>query len=692
MSAQAIIRFATWTIALVSLLRPAAGDEVRADVAGQVNTLAELKSRLGGAPTPQFPFVITGVVTHVSNDQKDTSFILRDGTGLFEFFRPEGTAPFEGAITVVCGAAKVPDSRTEPWTTIWQTKVLGRTNSADQVLSVALGNLDRPDAELKLVKTEAIVVDVFGDDLSRDYDFLLLKDGETILPAYGPHDPAYRSLVDARIELTGLVKRGISSERKFVGTCLAIRGIGDLRTLVPPPADPFDFPALPRLFYIEPRDVARLDKCSTRGTVLAVWQRRHLLLRADDGRLIGVDLASGETPPRYGTRIAVAGYPTTDLFRINLTRARVRADDGAPFTEEPPERLSADRLILPPFDGSDNYNNTLFGRLLTIRGTVRATPRPLKGDCEILLECEGVMLPVDLSACPSRAAGLELDSLVEATGRCIFETARWQPTDVLPRIKGLALVVRRPDDVRVLANPPWWTPGRLSVVIILLFAALVGVYARSRLLRRIARVKFRERTQLAVELHDSLSQTLAGLACQIAAAKDDFDDSPDQSKRKLTTAEQMLNSCRTELKNCLFDLRNDTMGEKTFHAAILRTVEPFADEAEIRVLFCVRRTDFDDAAVHAVLAIVRELVANAIRHGHATRIRVSGAKDANALAFSVTDNGRGFDPERCAGPDEGHFGLDGIRERVEQLDGTFSITSSPDGGTRAVVRLPLAKP
>ena len=690
MSAKALILFLIWTGVLVLPLRPAAGDEVRADVA--VVTLAELKARLGGAPTPQFTFVITGVVTRVSNERKDKSFILQDKTGLFEFFRPEGADPVEGAIIVVCGAAKVPDSRNEPWTSVWRTDILGHTNAVNPILSVALGDLDRPDAELKFVKTEATVVDVFGDDLSRDYDFLLLKDGETILPAYGPHDPAYRALVDARIELTGLVKRGISSERKFVGTCLAIGGVGDLRTLVPPPADPFDFPALPRLFYIGPRDVARLDKCSARGTVLAVWQKRHLLLRADDGRLIGVDLASDETPPRYGARITAAGYPTTDLFRLNLTRARVRVDDDTPIAEEPPERLSADRFLLPPFDGSHNYNNTLFGRLLSVRGIVRATPPPQKGDGEVLLECEGLMLPVDFSACPSRTADLELDSLVEVTGRCIFETARWQPADVLPRIKGLALVIRKPDDVRVLANPPWWTPGRLSVVIILLLAALIGVYARSRLLRRIARVKFKERTQLAVELHDSLSQTLAGLACQIAAAKDDFEDSPRHSLQKLTTAEQMLNSCRTELKNCLFDLRNDTMGEKTFHAAILRTVEPFAGEAEIRVLFCVRRTDFDDATVHAVLAIVRELVANAIRHGHATRIRVSGAKDASSLSFSVADNGCGFDPERCAGPDEGHFGLDGIRERVEQLDGTFSITSSPDGGTKAVIRLPLAKP
>ena len=151
----------------------------------------------------------------------------------------------------------------------------------------------------------------------------------------------------------------------------------------------------------------------------------------------------------------------------------------------------------------------------------------------------------------------------------------------------------------------------------------------------------------------------------------------------------MLQSCRTELKNCLFDLRNDTLAEKTFDAAIRRTLAPFADQVEISVRFNVSRARFDDAVAHAILAIVRELVANAIRHGHAWTVKVAGALDKDELLFSVRDDGCGFDPEHRKRSDDGHFGLDGICERLENLNGSLEFAPAPNGGTKAVVRIKL---
>ena len=49
--------------------------------------------------------------------------------------------------------------------------------------------------------------------------------------------------------------------------------------------------------------------------------------------------------------------------------------------------------------------------------------------------------------------------------------------------------------------------------------------------------------------------------------------------------------------------------------------------------------------------------------------------------FSVSDNGAGFDPSSRPGLAEGHFGLDGIRERIEHLNGTILIDSAPGRGT-----------
>jgi signal transduction histidine kinase len=57
--------------------------------------------------------------------------------------------------------------------------------------------------------------------------------------------------------------------------------------------------------------------------------------------------------------------------------------------------------------------------------------------------------------------------------------------------------------------------------------------------------------------------------------------------------------------------------------------------------------------------------------------------------LQITDDGKGFDPEACEGPNEGHFGLLGIRERAERMGGNAQINSSPGNGTCIRVEIPI---
>ena len=88
---------------------------------------------------------------------------------------------------------------------------------------------------------------------------------------------------------------------------------------------------------------------------------------------------------------------------------------------------------------------------------------------------------------------------------------------------------------------------------------------------------------------------------------------------------------------------------------------------------------------------MRELAVNAARHGKATEIRVAGAIDIDQLQFSVADNGCGFDPKAAPGPAEGHYGLLGVTERIEGLEGKMKIESAPRRGTKVTISLSMQR-
>ena len=127
--------------------------------------------------------------------------------------------------------------------------------------------------------------------------------------------------------------------------------------------------------------------------------------------------------------------------------------------------------------------------------------------------------------------------------------------------------------------------------------------------------------------------------------------------------------------------------EKTMDEAIYRTLTPFMDGTGLAVRFNVPRELLSDDTAHALLRMIRELVQNAIRHGHANRVKIAGSLESEQLLFSVQDNGCGFDPDDHPGVMQGHFGLQGIRERVMRFGGKIEIASAPGKGTKVTISI-----
>lgn len=202
-------------------------------------------------------------------------------------------------------------------------------------------------------------------------------------------------------------------------------------------------------------------------------------------------------------------------------------------------------------------------------------------------------------------------------------------------------------------------------------------------------LKVEERTRLAVELHDTIAQTLTGISLEVDAARDFSRTDAAEMERHLDCASRTLTSCRNELRNCMWDLRNQTLEDISMDEAIRRTLAPHLSGAELAVRFAVDRDLFSDNTALSILRITRELTLNAVRHGKATSIKVAGCIEGNKLLFSVKDNGCGFDPSDIPGVEQGHFGLQGVTERVETLGGTLMIDSSPEAGSRISISITL---
>ena len=262
--------------------------------------------------------------------------------------------------------------------------------------------------------------------------------------------------------------------------------------------------------------------------------------------------------------------------------------------------------------------------------------------------------------------------------------------------------------VEILRTPPWWTPRRLVTLVLVLALVLGATLVWNVLLRRkverrsrelvaeqLARLeselKVGERTRLAVELHDTIAQNLTGAALEINTAEQTVREDADGALRHLGLAAKTLSSCRQELRNCIWDLRSQALEEEDMNDAIRRTLEPYVEEAALTVRFNVPRTLFTDNTAHALMRIIRELVLNAIRHGQAKSVRIAGSREGGRLLFSVRDDGCGFDPDRAPGVAHGHFGLQGIRERVKKFRGTVEIRSAPGAGTKVTVAFDLPK-
>lgn len=230
----------------------------------------------------------------------------------------------------------------------------------------------------------------------------------------------------------------------------------------------------------------------------------------------------------------------------------------------------------------------------------------------------------------------------------------------------------------------------LSVV-----AAGVGTWMlwqlRVRRIRRQFALLLGERVRLSREIHDTLLQSLVGVALQFDAVSNSLEASS-PARQQLVRIRKQVEEYIREARQSIWNLRTPKLGTRDLAVALRESAERATAGMPVGVEFVQHGIAPQASPVETdeqLLRICQEAVLNAVRHGRASQVKVELRYDAGAIVLRVADNGCGFDPTATPPPDAaGHYGLLSMRERAEQVGGEFALETAAETGTVVEARIP----
>ena len=191
----------------------------------------------------------------------------------------------------------------------------------------------------------------------------------------------------------------------------------------------------------------------------------------------------------------------------------------------------------------------------------------------------------------------------------------------------------------------------------------------------------RERSRVALDLHDEVNQALTGLLLRIEAMRR---KAPAELVDELAETSAVAGRAMEELLTLARQLRPTTLDDLGLEAALAALTHEVGRRSGIATAF-ESEGDFTDLAAETQLVtyrIAQEALSNAIQHADARHVRVRLLRLGDELELRVSDDGRGFDLEQ----QQAGLGMAGMRERALLVGARLAIDSAPDSGTRVRLR------
>lgn len=198
-----------------------------------------------------------------------------------------------------------------------------------------------------------------------------------------------------------------------------------------------------------------------------------------------------------------------------------------------------------------------------------------------------------------------------------------------------------------------------------------------------------ERQRLARDLHDSVSQQLFALTMLAEAAVNEVERSPERSKKLLQEVANAGLIAQKEMRALLLHLRPVYLSGDSLEQGIEKLIQEMKQHATLEISFeMAEELSLPEVIEEQIFRIIQEALSNILRHAEAETTSIRISEQQKELFLHIRDDGKGFEQE-----DLNHkktsYGIQTMKERVEQLGGNFQIRSRKDRGTYIDIRIPL---
>lgn len=199
-----------------------------------------------------------------------------------------------------------------------------------------------------------------------------------------------------------------------------------------------------------------------------------------------------------------------------------------------------------------------------------------------------------------------------------------------------------------------------------------------------------EKKRLSREIHDGPAQMMANVMMRSDLVERIYKErGATEAFEEIRNLKVMVRSALYEVRRIIYDLRPmalDDLGLIPTLKKYLKTIEEYHESTKIEFATIGKETRLPSKYEVALFRLVQESVQNALKHAEASNIAVKVELRRDQIIVLVKDNGKGFDKNQKK---EESFGLIGMRERVQLLDGEITIDSKIGVGTIVMINVPI---